>query len=372
MNIDTIRKLFPITKEKIYLNHASSGPLSTRARIAMEELLDLYQSESDITKEMLESAEDETRELAARLLGADADEIALVKNTSQGLIIPIIALNWEKGTNVILRKGGFPANIYPWLYNIPQVEKRYIELKRDEDFIEKCESAVNEKTRAITVDWVDFLTGARVDIEKLGDFCQRRNILLFVDGIQGLGALKINLSEIKVDFFSSGAGKWLFGPQGIGVMYISRRAIDRLKLINTGWLSVHWENFRNFTELPPVKNSAARYEEGTPNLLGIFGLREHLKLFLEIGPEKIEKRIFTFRKMLVNKLREKGCEILTPLSEKEGSGIVTFKPARATTQELYEKLEEKKIIVSLRGGWIRVSPHFYNTEEEIEEFLKNV
>ncbi|TES91799.1 MAG: aminotransferase class V-fold PLP-dependent enzyme [Candidatus Cloacimonadota bacterium] len=372
MNIDTIRRLFPITKEKIYLNHASSGPLTTRARNAMEELLDVYQNESDITKEMLEDAEEETRELAARLLGADTDEIALVKNTSQGLIIPIIALNWEKGTNVILRKGGFPANIYPWLYNIPQVEKRYIELKRDEDFIEKCELAVNEKTRAITVDWVDFLTGARVGIEKLGDFCQRRNILLFVDGIQGLGAMKVNLSEIKVDFFSSGTGKWLFGPQGIGIMYISRRAIDRLKLINTGWLSVCWEDFHDFLELPPVKNSAARYEEGTPNLLGISGLREHLKLILEIGQEEIEKRILSFRETLIDRLREKGCEILSPLSQEKGSGIVTFKPVNTNCEEFFDRLTEKKIIVSHRRGWIRVSPHFYNTEEEIEEFLKNV
>lgn len=370
MDIEKVRELFPITKRKIYLNHASVGPLTTRAREAMERFLGV-QIEGDVTKELLEGVE-ETRELAARLLGADPGEIAFVKNTSQGLIIPINALDWEKGVNVILNKDGFPANIYPWIYVLPDVEKRYIELKGCENFIEKCSSVVDERTKAVTVDWVDFLTGERVDLESLCDFCQKRGILLFVDGIQGLGAIKIDLSTIKVDFFSSGASKWLFGPLGIGIMYISKRVLDRLKLTNTGWLSAQWVDFNNFSELPPLKNSAARYEEGTKNLIGIFGLMEHLKLILEIGPAEIEKRIFHLREILINGLKDKGCEILSPISKKNGSGIVTFKHVKTDSEVLYEELIKKKIIVSLRSGWIRVSPHFYNTDDEIKELLNNV
>lgn len=372
MDIDKIRKLFLITKEKVYLDHASTGPLTTRARNAMEGFLDIYEMEGNITKEMLETTEEETRKLAARLLGADVSEIAIVKNTSQGLIIPMNALSWEKGTNVILVKGGFPANIYPWLYNLPDVEKRYVELEKDEDFVDKCVSVVNKRTRAITVDWIDFLTGARLDLERLGEFCHNRGILLFVDGIQGLGAIKIDLSKVYVDFFSAGASKWLFGPQGVGIMFISKRIFNQLKPNNTGWLSAEWDNFNDFSQLRPLKNTAARYEEGTRNLIGIYGFREHLKLILEIGVEEIEKRIFSFRKMLINGLKERGCEILSPLDKGNGSGIVTFKPKRTSSEELYDNLVAKKIIVSLRGGWLRVSPHFYNTEEEIEQFLSNV
>ncbi len=370
--IREIRELFPITKEKIYLNHASTGPLTTRARKAMEGLLDIYELEGDITKEMLDSAENQTRGLAAKLLGADESEIAIVKNTSQGLILPMNALDWEIDSNVILVKGGFPANIYPWMYNLPDVEKRFVEPEKGKGFLEKCVSMVDKKTRAVAVDWVDFLTGRRVDLGSLGEFCQDRNILLFVDGIQGLGAITIDLSRIKVDFFSAGASKWLFGPQGVGIMYISKRVFDRLKSNNIGWLSAKWENFNDFSKLAPLKTSASRFEEGTRNLIGIYGFTEHLKMFLEFGTEEIEKRIFFLRDKLIEPLEEKGCEFLSPLEKENGSGIVTFKSPELRSEELYETLKGNNIIVSLREGFIRVSPHFYNTESEIERFLNFV
>jgi len=372
MNIEKIRELFPITKEKIYLNHASTGPLTTRARKAMDALLDIYEFEGDITKDMLDTAEEQARTLSAKLLGAEKSEIAIVKNTSQGLILPMNALDWDLSSNVILAKGGFPANIYPWLYNLPDVEKRFVELRKDEDFYGKCVSVADKKTKAIAVDWVDFLTGKRVDLERLGEFCQHRDILLFVDGIQGLGAIRIDISKIKVDFFSAGASKWLFGPQGVGIMYISKRVFNRLKSNNTGWLSAQWKNFNDFSKLPPLKNSASRFEEGTRNLIGIYGFIEHLKLFLEVGMEEIEKRIFLLTDMLIDGIRKKGCEIASPVIKEERAGIVTFKPVRISSEELHKNLVEKNIIVSIRSGFIRVSPHFYNTEKEIEQFLKYV
>jgi len=191
MELEKIRELFPITKNKIYLNHASTGPLTTKARKAMEELLDVYEFEGDVKKETLEEAEEETRQLSALLLGAEPGEIAVSKNTSQGLIIPMNALEWKKGDNVILIKGGFPANIYPWVYNLPDVEKRFVELEKNEVFYKKLEKVIDKKTKAVSVDWVDFLTGRRINLEKLGEVCRSKNILLFVDGIQGLGVVDI-------------------------------------------------------------------------------------------------------------------------------------------------------------------------------------
>ncbi len=372
MDVENIRKLFPITTEKVYLNHASTGPMTTRARNAINKLLDIYQFESDITKEFLESAEEETRNLAAQLVGAHPDEIGLVKNTSQGLIIPMNALGWEAGSNVILRKGGFPANVCPWIYNLPHVEKRYIEVNNNETILESCKNALCERTKAITVDWVDFLSGSRVDLKRLGDFCQEKNVFLFVDGIQGLGALQLDLSELNVDVFSAGATKWMFGPQGIAIMYISKKLLSQLNLTNAGWLSAQWENFHHFSEIPPIKQSTARYEEGTKNLLGIFGFREHLKLLLEVGPDKIQERIFHLRGLLVKGLKDTGCVFLSPLDNERGSGIVTFKPPKEASEELHEKLTKNNIIISYREGWLRVSPHFYNTEEEIKKLLENV
>jgi cysteine desulfurase/selenocysteine lyase len=372
MDIDNIRKLFPITEDKIYLNHASTGPLTTRARDAIDEILDVYQKEADVTKEMLDSVEEETHGLAAELLGVDNSEISLVKNTSQGIIIPMNAINWRDGSNVVLVKGGFPANISPWIFNLPEVEKRYVELDKGEKFLDKCASFVDDKTAAITVDWVDFLTGRRVNLQRLSDFCKEKGILLFVDGIQGLGAIKINLSEINVDFFSAGSSKWLFGPQGIGIMYISKRRLSELNNKNVGWLSLTWENFNNFSTLPPIKKSASRYEEGTRNLIGIYAFREHLKLFLEIGMDEIEKRIFYLRERVIEGLKKKGCEFLSPLNKEMGSGIVTFRTREMDSENLYQEFAQNNIVVSLREGFIRVSPHFYNTEDEIESFLEIV
>lgn len=372
MDIDRIRELFPVVREKIYLNHASTGPITTRARAAIEDLLDIYEKEVDITKEFLDEIEDEVRKLAARLIGAHEDEVGLVKNTSQGIIIPMNAIEWEDGENVILRKGGFPANVCPWMQNIPRIEKHCMETDTCDEFITACASRVDPGTKVIAVDWVDFLSGQRMDLARLGSFCSERGILLFVDGIQGLGALRINLSELAVDVFSCGAAKWLFGPQGIGIMYIRRRLLDKLNLKNTGWLSVEWKDFQHFGVIPPVKRSAARYEEGTRNLIGMVGLREHLKLFLEVGPEKIEQRIGRLKHTIEEGLKERGCTFLSPLDPVSGSGIVTFSHPRIQSEMLHRSLMERNIIVSIREDWIRVSPHFYNTEDEIEEFLEYV
>ncbi len=372
MNIDEIRKLFRVTERKIYLNHASTGPITTRARAAIEALLDTYEYEVDTSKEFLEEIEGEVRGLAAQLVGAHTDEIALVKNTSQGLIIPMNAIEWERGASVMLRKGGFPANVCPWLLNLPEVDKQFIDADTCSEFLKACASNAKRGTKVIAVDWVDFLSGQRMDLNALGDFCSSHNILFFVDGIQGLGALRMNVSGLAVDVFSCGAAKWLLGPQGIGIMYIRRRLLETLELKNAGWLSVAWEDFQHFSVIPPVKQSAARYEEGTRNLLGMVGMREHLRLFLEVGPDTIEKRIEKLRGMVVTGLREKGCTFLSPLDFKEGSGIVTFRHPKKQSEELYGELMARNIIVSLREDWIRVSPHFYNTEEEIEEFLAYV
>jgi selenocysteine lyase/cysteine desulfurase len=372
MNVEELRKLFPVTEEKIYLNHASTGPITTRARAAIEALLDVYEREVDITKEFLDEIEDGVRSLAAQLIGAQIDEIALVKNTSQGIIIPMNAMEWHRGENVILREGGFPANTCPWLQNLPDIEKRFITAETADEFVEACAGSATDTTRVIAVDWVDFLTGQRMNLARLGDFCAQRGILLFVDGIQGLGALQLDLSSLPVNIFSCGAAKWLFGPQGIGILYIAKELLGTLNLKNTGWLSVGWEDFQHFETIPPVKRSAARYEEGTRNLIGMVGLREHLKLFLETGTEQIEKRIEKLRGMIVQGLGEKGCCFLSPIDFCSGSGIVTFKHPSKQSVKLYEELMEHKIIVSIREDWIRVSPHFYNTEEEIGAFLDHV
>lgn len=363
VNIDKIRNLFPVTLNRIYLDHASDGPLSGPASEEMMKLLRICAKEAKPrASESLEAVE-ETRRLVAGLLKVSPSEIAFVKNTSQGILLAIASIPWKSGDNVVLLKDAFPANIYPWLNLIPDVEKRWVE--PDKDSMDELFNRIDEHTRAVSIDWVHYLTGRRFNLKELGELCRRKEIFLIVDAIQGLGALKLDLSEVKCDFLCAGASKWLFGPQGIGILYVSKDRFDELIPTNIGWLSAQWENFEEFNFMRPLKSGAPRLEEGTKNLIGIYGFRENLKIILDVGLEEIEKRIITLTDGFAGRFLELGCEILTPL-DLPRSGILTFKHPKISSRELWNSLSAKDVVCSLRSGWIRLSPHFYNTEEEVK------
>lgn len=310
----------------------------------------------------------ETRELAADLLKASPSELAFVKNTSQGILIAMDSIPWRPGDNVVLLKDAFPANIYPWLNLLPEVEKRWLELN-GEDFLERVSDCVDERTRAVSIDWVHYLIGKRFELTELGKLCRRKGIFLIIDAIQGLGALQIDLSQVKCDFLCAGGSKWLLSPHGIGILYVSKERFDELKPSNIGWLSAEWDNFENFKVTRPLKRGAARLEEGTVNLIGIYGMRESLKIILSVGLAEIEKRIIILTNTLAKGLLELDCEILTPLDSTLRSGILSFNSPHISTKELQNFFSQQGVVCSFREGWIRLSPHFYNTEEEVKLIL---
>ena len=364
------RKLFLATKHYIYFNHASTGPLPATAVKAIEQLSRRYSEQGSIEWQEYEKLSGGTRELAAKMVNATSDEICFVQNTSHGIILAIGSIPFEKGDNIILMKDAFPTNSYPYLFLLPEVEKRFVtsyELLSDPSRLLKL---IDKKTKAVALDWVNFLNGIRIDLALIGQICQDKNIYFIIDGMQGLGAVNLDLKKVHVDFFSSAAPKWLLGPHGIGILYVKKETLARLKPFNLGWLSANWADFYNIFTPKPLKTSAARFEEGTKNYLGIVGLQECLKLFLEIGMDKVESQIFEITDYFIGKINDLRFEIITPKEREKRAGIVSFRRKDKDSMELFMKLKQKNIVCSLREGYIRISPHFYNTTEELDQLIK--
>ena len=359
ISIEEVRREFPITERCSYLDHAATGPLPRSSAERMAEFIKRLTCEMPDPEEIMGMVE-ETRGEIAELVGVGDDEIAFTKNTTSGILIAIGSIDFRPGDNVIIQKGGFPTNQYPWHYLLPEVEKRILDPLRP--IPEQLESLVDGRTRAVSVDLVDYLTGVRLDIGELKRSL-KPGAFLIVDGIQAVGAVEVDLEP--VDFMACGSGKWLLSPHGTGFIYVKKSLLGKVRLNNIGWLSSHWEEFTHF-EIKPLKQTAARYEEGTYNYPGLVGMNESMKIFNRVGIGNIARSIRKLNDLILERIDRKRFTIVTPENR---AGIVTVRPAGAV-KELKRRLDEKNIVVSERMGCIRISPHFYNTTDEIEELLK--
>jgi len=361
-------QLFSRTEDIIYFNHASSSPLPLPARERMKTLIDELAS-GDRPWNFWSAELESFRGESAKLLGAKPPEIGFIPNTSTGLLIALYSIPWRETDNVVLIKDGFPANIVPWFRNLPQIQKRQIEIEGDRPLEDRILDAVDEHTRAVAIDWVDFFTGYRIDLKRIGDFCKERGIFLVADGIQGCGALELDLSRVHVDFFAAGSAKWLLGPVGAGILYVNRKTMSRLKPAFAGWMSLSWKEFNIFDPLPPLKEGAGRFEPGSYPGVPLVGFVENLKILNSVGIAKINEMIFQIRRFLLEGLKQLDAEILSPFKEDHASGILTFRIPDKDSKALFEELTDARIIVSLRKGTIRLSPHFYNTPDEASRVL---
>ncbi|HVP57638.1 MAG TPA: aminotransferase class V-fold PLP-dependent enzyme [bacterium] len=365
-----IRKTFPITKQIVYLNHAGVSPFSTRvamglARHVMEQTNYGGTVEPRWTKRV-----DEARREAARLINADPNEIAFVDNTTQGLNYFARGIAWRRGDNVVLPRIEFPANVYPWL----SLKEKGVRIKWVRDRagrvpVEDIERAIDARTRAVAVSFVEFSSGYRNDLATLGSICSKRDVYFVVDGIQGLGALKLDVKQCRIDGLSAGGHKWLLAPQGTGIFYCSRRVMNELAHPTPGWLSmVGWDNYYQFNyKLWP---DARRYEPAQKNLLGIAGLNEALKLINGLGIDAVERRILDITDHLCRLLEDRGFKVYSPRGEGEKSGIVCFTPRKYSAEKSCAILLKRGFLTVPRQGNIRVSPHLYNTRKEMERLVE--
>ncbi|HID06194.1 MAG TPA: aminotransferase class V-fold PLP-dependent enzyme, partial [Armatimonadetes bacterium] len=305
----------------------------------------------------------------ATLIHADVDEIAFVKNTTQGILIAANGIDWHSGDNCIITDMEFPANVYPWMaLSRIGVETRFVKARNGRILVDDIEAAMDARTRVVSISWVEFSNGFRNDIERIGEVCYERGVLFVLDAIQGLGALDIDVKRARVDVLTADAHKWLLGPEGIGCFYCSRNALEQLITTNIGWKSVVGYNDYFTYDLTLLPN-AQRFEEGSLNTVGIHGLNAAVSMLLEIGIPEIERRVLHLTNILIDGLIRKGYQITSSLESHERSAIVAFTSSKWSPQYLVSLLREHRIIACVRGNAVRLSPHFYNSEEEMDRVI---
>lgn len=360
------RDEFPVTERYLYMNHAAVSPLSARVARAIRDVSDGLMARGNLFGEELFARVEEIRDSAGRMIGVSPGEIAFTRNTTQGVLTAAMGIRWREGDNVVMPSIEFPANVYPWM-GLARfgVGVKLIEPREGRVTAGMLADACDDRTRLVTASLVQFSNGYRIDVGELGRFCRGRDILLHIDAIQALGMIDVDLSRLEVDFLSAGAHKWLLSVPGIGIFYVRKELIPRLEIWNPGWTGVvDPENFLSYD--PTYRLDARRYEEGSMNFHGIYALGASIERFLEIGMGEVERRIISLTDLLRAGLEERGCGITSPRGPAERSGIICFTHPRRGTEELLGRLEAHGAVVSAREGSIRVSPHFYNTEEEIE------
>ena len=371
---DTIRSLFPITENYIYLNHAAVSPLSTRVHEAMTGLTDDVMRHGTAHYDDWYRTYDLARASAARLVNARPHEIAFMRNTSAAISAVANGLDLREGDNVVTCNVEFPANIYPWMR---LGEERGLKMKlapERDGRIDPDEllSLVDDRTRVVSISWVQFASGFRSDLATIGKFCRERGVFFMVDAIQGLGALKLDVERDFVDAFAADGHKYLLGPEGAALFYVSDRVIERVKPTVVGWFSM--KNYEQFSHQAvdyklTYRDGALRFECGSLNTAGVYGLGAAIDLFLEVGPDKIEKHVLGLSDYLAERLGGKGYRLAGSRNPGETSAIVSCTHENHSAGSLYRLLRSKNIITAPRVGRLRIAPHFYNTREEIDRLI---
>ena len=369
---ENYRALFEFDPEIIYLNHASTGMLPRKSAEAMKEYIDALASAGEPSMDGLLAMQQTFRDQSAKLLDVQPHEIAFIRNTTDGLSLALHSIDWKPGDNMIVQEDAFPASLYVAAYCFPRVEKRYVPLRDGGDFYERLNRQIDDRTRAVVVDYVHFLSGFRLDLKQLGELKQHRNFYLIVDGIQGLGAVQVSLKDTGVDFFSAGGVKWLNAPAGTGIFYLRQEILNELIPFHVGWASAEYENLNSFYPLRPLYSDSRRFQAANENFIGMNGLVESLKMVHEIGTEKIENNIIAITEKAISMLKEKGFTLLTPDQRINHAGIVTFKHPKIESQKIFEHLQKRRIVCSLREGYIRLAFHFYNTEDELQQVVSHI
>ena len=365
--LSVYRNEFPVTESYTYLNHASVSPLPRRTAEAMRGLIDdQHRHGSTHYSEWVENGE-ALRRSAAELLHASPEEIAVVKNTSEGLAVIANGLDWKPGDIAVGVSGEFPANYFPW----KRLDRRGVKLRWAEqrngrveldDIDRACRGA-----RLLAISFVQYLSGFRIDLDAVGEICRRRDCLLVVDAVQGLGPFPIDVKKSRIHALSAASHKWLLGPEGLGILFVDRDLIPEVDPVEFGWMNV--EGRRGYSLEEKLAPGAARYECGTINTCGCYGLKSSIDLFLEVGVERMATHIHRLADLIVAEAREKGYEPMTARDEDCGSGIVTLVKARIDAVETAAKMANKGVSVSARGGGIRAAPHFYQNKDDVRRFV---
>jgi selenocysteine lyase/cysteine desulfurase len=364
------RSEFAVTRHYVYLNHAAAGVLPLSSTLAIEEFVRRHADAGVLGTFPYDAEMPEYREKIGRFIGAEGSEIAMVPNTSWGASTLALGIDWAPGDEVLLGDDEFPANVVPWIaLRRRGVRVRLLDTRRERLTPERLRREISLRTRVVTVSWVAYRDGYRHDLGGLAEIAHQANALLCVDAMQGLGVLPIDVRAAGVDALYAGAAKWLLGLHGVGFLYMRQQVAERLQLAMPGWRSLQdmWD-FHNYEQ--PFSGDAMRFEGGTPNLLGTLSLMSSIDLFARTGQGEIEKHVIGLTDRLCDGLRRIGAEISTPRGDGISSGIVTFRLPGHDSVAVGQTLQQEGIVTTYRTGGIRISPHGYNTLDEIDIALK--
>ncbi len=366
LDIRSIRSEFPVTAECVYFNCAGEGPMPLSA-------WDVYSrtAKRKLTPHITELNEyfdipARCRELAAQLTGADPSEIGLTNSTNFGINTASNSIAFERGDEIVLMKGQFPCNVYPWL----MLEKKGVRTV----FLDYADGRIplerinTDNCRVLAIGSVHFCSGIRADIKEVSAFCKSNDILLVVDGTQGIGVINDMHATLGVDIVACSGHKWLLSPVGTGFLYVRKGLFDAVPPVFQGWRSFNRQrHFKNLIDYSPEMNlTAERYELGSQSLEQLSAFAANMKFILDIGLENIERHVFALTDALSEIIKANGCELVSPRGEKNRSSILSFRSREG--EALFDKLKENKVICSFREAAVRLSVHFFNDETDVLKF----
>ena len=365
---------FPLDPEICYLNHAAIGPWPRRTAQTVANFAQQNMMRGGTDYPDWLAVEQRLRVRIASMIHApSSDDIALTRNTSEGLSIISQGLDWRSGDEIVGLAHDFCSNRMPWEVLGPRgVDFRQIDALSYGDPEGALIEAISPGTRLLAISTVHYASGYRFDLARIADACRRRGVLLSVDVIQSLGAVPFDLAEVDADFVTCGGHKWLLAPEGQGFFYCRAALRDQLSLHQFGWAMREDPYDFEGDDWQPAR-SARRFESGTPNMMGIHALDASLSLFEEIGMDLVTERVATNVETLLHGLRGiAGVDLVTPASPEKRAGIVTFRHHGRSQRDLHGRLMEAGVVCAARAGGIRLAPHFYTTEAVLHTSLQKI
>ena len=362
---------FPVLQQGLYANHAAIAPWP---RAASEAVAAFARENAEIGPEKYNRwilRESQLRRGLARLINAvSPDDIALLKNTTEGICTVANGIDWRAGDNLVLPADEFPSNRLPWLaLQRYGVEVREVDIRSAENPEKALLEQIDKRTRLLSVSAIQWTDGLRLKLEELGRFCQHNDVLFFVDAIQQLGAMQMDVQACGIDFLAADGHKWLLAPEGIAVFFCREGVREKLQIHQQGWHMVDEPYQFDREDWQPSK-TAMRFEAGSPNTLGQVAMHASIGLLHDVGMPRVEALIEENSRVLSAGLADiSGVELLRPLDPRRVSGIVSFRPLNKNPVEILKALKQRQLSCALRGGGIRLSPHFYQAGKPVLEML---
>lgn len=373
-NSADFRARMSVVRRWAYLDHAAVAPLPDPAREAIAGWAEQANADGDFPWPTWSARLEEIRRRAAELIAAEPEEIALVPNTTTGISLIAEGLPWEAGDNIVTFANEFPSNLYPW-YNLAArgVETRRVPVEGMAPDLQRLADAIDDRTRLVSLSWVGYLSGWRLDLDEVTALVHERGARLLVDAIQGLGVFSLDTRQTPIDFLAADGHKWMLGPEGAGLLFIRREQLDALRPLLVGWNSVENAHAFRHDEFR-LRPTAARYEGGSANMPGFYGLGASLDLLHRqgLGPRKsaVAERVLAFHERARQRLVAAGAEVWSPDDPRHRSGILTFQWPGHDPVLVRERCLRHGVVLSCRGGRLRIAGHAYNNDADLDRLLE--